>query len=277
MQTFFLHRILQIVFSILFCFFPFVVLAQNIPDQKYQKVLEDITSNTNELTKRTVDVLKYHYRNEQSTKRYLDRVHFVALPEVLRGGNARAIASKYSQYVVVDAALVLEIFDVSKLIVIGRFLDRPRAAAIIRDASRIYGAESTEAHINGKPLPPFRFNEADYLSDEGELQLVERLHLEIADITIAWVILHELAHHMLGHTLREPINKAQSRNDELAADAWAFKKLTELGICLWGVGQVMSLWSGWEQAREILGIEDPEEESSHPSWRTRYQKLTQLY
>ncbi len=102
---------------------------------------------------------------------------------------------------------------------------------------------------------------------------VEELHLESIEIMLTFVtflVLHEIAHHKLGHTSHPPPKSLeQSRNQELAADFWAIQKMNEMDYSLVYLEVLFTTFTLIETIQSGGDQLVYESENTHPRWDTR--------
>lgn len=91
---------------------------------------------------------------------------------------------------------------------------------------------------------------------------------------MAWIAAHEIAHHRLNHTAREPATLAESRKWELDADRLGFEMLNQAGFSLYLLAWYFETMSKLEGLRRAYGLDRTREASArHPLWRRRYAQL----
>jgi hypothetical protein len=103
--------------------------------------------------------------------------------------------------------------------------------------------------------------------------VTDHLGVEIKGHVIAWVLAHELAHHLAGNVNAKPKTLAQSRKWELNADKTAFDILNHAGFSLYLLSRYMQTMESLEQIKKRVGQVTPEELSNHPLWSTRRSAL----
>ncbi len=111
-----------------------------------------------------------------------------------------------------------------------------------------------------------------YIPDDGISTIAEALRHDI----IAWAVLHEISHHILGHTAIDAgtLSLSASRKLELEADVSAFSLSNALGLSLTNLKAFFELQARLEPLL-IKHHQEPEEaKSDHPSWATRLRTLT---
>lgn len=192
------------------------------------------------------------------------------------GRNAAATRSLGRPVVQVDLEFLAELMQIASLG--GAGLTRTAAGdSLITSTLREWNRQLGEA-ARGMPMPDFEAN-LDQLGDAGSAlrDVATRLGVEVGLTTAAWLVLHEIGHHVLGHLEVEPPSLERSRQLEESADAWAYGKLHELGYHLYYLDVFL-------EAREVLeelalhhGLATPEAESDHPLYATRRIRLNALH
>jgi hypothetical protein len=110
----------------------------------------------------------------------------------------------------------------------------------------------------------------------GTNPVLDSVTFEMKNHGMAWIIAHELAHHIEGHTVpgRKPATLQESRDWELKADRTAARLLNQVGFSLYLVAWQLDTWKSVEEAGAKYGAGGtPESLSTHPSWATRYRQL----
>jgi len=121
------------------------------------------------------------------------------------------------------------------------------------------------AHISSMPSFNYWDFQADQMLNKYIEHFAEKAYLDI----LTWVILHEMAHHYLGHLDSEAHTDQISRERELAADFWGFQKMKSLGYSLAMVFHFLVIQAELEE--KIYG--SVAEAGSHPSWYARARRL----
>ncbi len=112
-----------------------------------------------------------------------------------------------------------------------------------------------------------------FLSDATEIDYNQEMGKIIRRDIIAWVVLHEISHHILKHTSQKQLSLSEKRNAELAADLSAAKLLNELGLNLTYVKSFLQVKARMEPVLIQNGYQADEDKSDHPSWTTRFNAL----
>ena len=263
---------------VLCCIFPLQpVAAQSSKTEDIIKKLNETSEMTgNVMLKPVLKILMEKNKSDPQLTALLKNTRVVSVPRVIGRGNAKAFRSAVSHVVGVDMSLVLEANDMSELIALN-VLKLRNYQSITRQAGAKYGRAVQKSKMEGSQLPRFEYRSVDYIANALSLNTVKVHGIEVSRSVLSWLVLHEIAHHVLRHTSYTPVDLAQSRREELQADKWAAEMMQKLNIALWGVDQFMALMGGLETARIALGVEPKEEFSTHPSWATRRTRLRQRF
>lgn len=191
-------------------------------------------------------------------------------------GFPRARAS--GKEVKIDADYAVLTAHIGYLIAL-KTTNHPKAKVIIDDTLQKYAIRLANDKQSGGIRRPFIFDFYSSLSkEEGRDQVSYVGNLATADI-LTWIVLHEIAHHLLGHFSKEctialgklngPELAAARRELEMAADKHSFKLMNEIGLGIDNLGHYLEILSAFEHHWRQLGLEPPEYKSDHPSWETR--------
>ncbi len=213
--------------------------------------------------------------------RLLSRIEFTATPHLMRPGNAyasrpRRVASGGT--VEIDLGWFQQAFSIGEAASFVA-IDPTGERKLMYSVGFNYGRELAEAIADARNPPNFSIDINDYLSDPLELSFVRGFGTRITDEAMAWTVLHEVAHHELGHLTpgKFDSSNATSRQLELDADDWAHRKMEELDIPLFGVMQFMQMMDVLDQIQAQVGFGFDESESTHPTWARRLSHLTSNY
>lgn len=132
-----------------------------------------------------------------------------------------------------------------------------------------YGRELQKSIFEDAAPPPIKINLDSLILQPGQDVAAKAFRHIALGAAIQFVILHEIGHHQLKHFNRQPRNLAESREWELAADTWAIKKMLNIGYSLDPLSVIMFSFQLEEEIRKNLGLTQPIEYSSHPSWSQR--------
>jgi hypothetical protein len=106
--------------------------------------------------------------------------------------------------------------------------------------------------------------------------LIDRLYAMVADDTLIWYFLHEAGHHALRHQPEVSSNdesRRKSRQKEEEADRWASSTMQELGYSLFGISHYLYGRAMSEKCLTELGLITPENQSTHPSYSSRFSNM----
>lgn len=120
-----------------------------------------------------------------------------------------------------------------------------------------------------------RFGEIDKALAElppTERKVVDDESRRISRQFMAYVLLHEIAHHYLGHVGKK-ITPEAARRLELEADEWALRLSASIGYCLVDVRAMFRLEARAEAERLAVGYPVP---PTHPRWAKRASRLEWL-
>ncbi|HXX72766.1 MAG TPA: M48 family metalloprotease [Candidatus Acidoferrales bacterium] len=210
----------------------------------------------------------------------------VPLPQIW-GPNAVATCDEKTGQPIVYADLVFlsSLLDIGDLA--GLFLTQaPQAGPILRSVGQTYGQALRNARELHTSAPPLEFKLSS-VQLEPWLQLgAQRLATDAVSSAMAWVLLHEVGHHMLHFRCRslgslqgQATNSKQSisledqRQRELEADGWAFSNMEALGYGLSPIQAILYALETGEKLRSLSGFGLAESDSDHPSWSTRRKAL----
>jgi predicted Zn-dependent protease with MMP-like domain len=238
-----------------------------------------------------VDVLQHYTKSDSTIQGLLSRLTVKVNPTDSYIGNASSYVERRSADVEVDSNLILSIFTLSQLHVMETLGDSYQKRIIVFWAR--YGQDSRVAIRQGW-MPSLVLNLDEYVPDPLYREFINDASSEEADAAIAFVVLHEIGHHVLGHTdryvpghpetLKCNLNFEESRKCELDADHWAFQKLQELRFSMRDVWEYLNRMSHYQA--DVLAIQDGKKEpasplrlaeyekgSDHPTWATRAKAL----
>ena len=110
---------------------------------------------------------------------------------------------------------------------------------------------------------------------ETDTKATNHLAHEIEGHVIAWVLAHEIAHHLAENVNVKAPTLAKAREWELNADIKAFEILNRSGFSLYLLSRYMRVMEQLERIKLRTGTGNPEALSSHPHWSTRSRELQQ--
>jgi hypothetical protein len=187
---------------------------------------------------------------------------------------ARAVRQGDSRAVQVDLSFIGMTKGFSTFIAAERLLPSSSSSDHVRYMEDWKASVVEVAAINavtqaGLTSPAFdiwdNYNDSQLLKS-----LLDKYRDEVYQDILAWVILHEVAHHYLGHLDSDPTSDYDSRQREAAADLWAFRTMQDLAYPVGTVLEFLALQKQIELA--IFGRK--EEGGTHPSWGARHDMMT---
>lgn len=224
--------------------------------------------------------LKRNAVGDREMTSLLSRIKITATPHFMRLPNAysRRVASGVS--VEIDGGWFVHMYSLSKFAAV-YVIDPTSERDIVNRVSIKYGADLAAALLRDRDLPRFGagFNVKEYVTDPLDQRNIYALATRIVDEAMAWTILHEIAHHILGHLIpgRYDDSITTSQRLELEADVWAYKKMVEIGIPHFGVYIFMQIMNAQAQIDSKIGLAYDETKDSHPSWASRIATLKVRY
>ena len=240
-------------------------------DELARKAADVAIVGAREMLRPVVEALRLRTSDNPTIQALLDKVIVAASPRLLGKGNAGA-SGVQRPLVGVDLSLILEATSIANLAV-GEVTGFANTREVVRQVGFNYGQALRQALERGTALPAISFRPDEFLSDPVDLERIRVLSVPIGQSILAGITLHEIGHHVLDHPARAPKNFQESRTDELAADAWAFKEMQRIGISLWGLHRFMALRAIFEPLERALGVLPDEAVSTHPLWSRRQAEL----
>lgn len=262
---------------IIFSFFASSVALSQTKDDRFEAFerQSDIHNSLSKTVSRAtitpiVSALKRATIDDPELQKLLSQVEFTTTPHLMRKGNSYASRLKgRDNYVRVelDLAWFNQALSIG-LLAATRIIDPNNKRNIMRSVGLDYGKDHSEAIINGSSPSDFVIDITDYVSDPLELSIVQGFGHRITEEVMAWTVLHEVAHHKLGHlTYRGAQLKPKDR--ELAADKWAHRKMEELGISLFGIMSFMQVLNALDYIHNIGSKGSNNVSSTHATWAQR--------
>lgn len=117
--------------------------------------------------------------------------------------------------------------------------------------------------------------EADVPVAKSDNEVSKKFAVDIQGNVIAWILAHEIAHHLAGNVNARAPTLAKARKWELDADIKAFEILNRSGYSLFLLSRYMQVMEQLERIKLRMGLGNPESLSSHPHWSTRSRELQQ--
>lgn len=245
---------------------------------KQEPDLADLVARSSrDLLNPVLDSLKAHSRTDTKLTALLARVQLNTLsaPHPHTGPNAVAEEVKGQPSVVMDLVFLEEIGRVSGLAGLG-ITQTERANEVVRFVMREYEGRVAAAAKTGR-LPRFDYVLSHLDEQQALRDVATRLTAEVMLSTVAWAVLHEIGHHVLGHLSASPSTLADSRQWEKDADTWAFRRMVDLGYHVYYLHWFFMAREALDDVVLQHGMIPTEAESSHPSYASRRQLLESLY
>ena len=266
------------IFIALLVLHPTCAFAQSTT---YDALMKDMQALANFMHSESLNpILDDLRRRAQDDRELLELLNHVKLwthptPRVQWGPNAVANYEDGRPIIHVDLIFIKQMFahaDFAGLALVGT----SEASAIAEKAGYNYGLSLAQAKQKGLELPDFSFNINEMVTNPVLRLAAEHMAYEAFSSEIAWTILHEVAHHNLGHTRvdpKTPVTLETSRKWELDADRQAFSMMKKLGYHLSPVRIMLGAREATQEIRVLGGAEPPEINSTHPSFATRRKNL----
>ncbi len=176
--------------------------------------------------------------------------------------NAWAKGNPVSPIVEIEMNFIVYFYGISKLVAVA-LAGFNETSQIVRQATYSHWQKLRQAVDSGSETPVFRFRIEDYTTNLMVIAIVNRLWPYALNQLMAWAVLHEIAHHYLGHlrpsqvARRNPGNELEgtgiSRQLEVEADAWAFSKMQEFGFSMEALAMFFAFESVVEDVLTRLG------------------------
>lgn len=188
-----------------------------------------------------------------------------------------------SASVSIDAAYFWTMKELSWLAAL-QSLNHKTASSMIESAFTQYRTRCRETRQLQQPAPWVsvgQIGETRHFGDinkalaglpSAERNAVDQESRRINRQFMAYILLHEIAHHYLGH-LAKNITLEDQRRLELDADAWALRTAAAMGYALVDVRAMFRLEARAEAERLAAGYLVP---PTHPHWSTRAARLDAL-
>lgn len=276
---FFLKRLIIAIISLIFTTTTVLSEKQYDKFERYELQSESAKTISNIITKFSinpvVDAMKRMTIDDQEMQKLLSRVAFTSTPHIMRKGNAYSIlrtGSKGRESVEVDPGWVQQALSVGSIVGV-RIADPVNAGDILHRFGSDYFINNSSSLKNGTILlPNLSFDITDYISDPYKLSVAQGVGYRVASEIMAWTVLHEIAHHKLGHLVHKMSNPS-AINTELEADNWAFNKMQDIGIPLYGVMSFMQVMNVFDRIHSISNQDNKLVNNTHPSWENRLSRL----
>ena len=186
--------------------------------------------------------------------------------------NASAYRWGRSDIVIINLPLLLDFTVLAELVAVSS-TGHPNGESVYNEAVVAYEDYLQHVHPQGMGGEPWIIYSTlrRGLSDALAIDSISKIGKIIRHDIVAWVVLHEISHHILGHTAIDSsgLSLAQNRRLELDADISSFGLLNDLGLSLINLRSLFALRSRMEPLLIKYGYEPQEVKSDHPSWATR--------
>jgi Peptidase U49 len=187
--------------------------------------------------------------------------------------NAMAAGGPLGPRIVVDLALLYRIWRLADL---GFLPQLDQASSAVNRSAVAYGQAVAAAKQQGRPAPDFSFD----IEHSGLSPLLQAmahdLAREVSTALTAWVILHEVGHHVLEHVAAPAATPAVQQERELAADKYATEMFLRLGYGAASLRCGVDLLAMEEIVQELAGFTVFDDQSTHPRWQVRNDHVKQL-
>jgi len=228
-----------------------------------------------------IDVLRQQARGDPNLRSQLSQLTFRANPPDSYMGYAYG-THELGGSVVINLNLLSAITSLSELNTMDTGPYKQQAA----DWWKWYRVETTKSKRTGSPAPAVVLRLGEYVPDSLHQRFIRQISKLEYDSAIAWVVLHEIAHHVAGDA-GNPLPD-DSRQRELRADDWAFRKLQELHYPLLGVyaclnelarhqAIVQGIVDGQDQPATLSQLKQLEVGMLWPLWDTRAKALAEHF
>lgn len=246
--------------------------------QRTQRAGESLTARFKEEEVTPVlEVLReYAKTRHPALLRQLDSIELV-VPEQ-RGFDANATAYRWgrSDIVTINLVLLLDFTALAELVAVSS-TNHPAAESLYHKIIAYYEDFLKNVRPRGMGVEPWliysrlRNSLSDALHVESIGEIGKIVHRDI----VAWAVLHEISHHILGHTVinSNSLSLSDGRKLELDADVSSFRLLNDLGLSLTNLKSFFGLRARMEPMLTKHGYEPQEDTSDHPSWATRLRAL----
>jgi len=189
--------------------------------------------------------------------------------------NASASRLNGRPLVQIDLAFVYDMMREADFVA-ARLITTPASEPVIRKASEDLGRKLRTASLAGLPPPKLSFDIERAGIPPLDTELLRLLSQVIQNTTLAWIVLHEVGHHVLGHTLRRPSSAAESRSDELAADRFGVEALMRIGYSPEPLRDLLKFRAALTQLQRMAGYRVDDANASHPPWDERSDQIDAL-
>lgn len=247
--------------------------AQNPSAPKYEReVLKTISDRVKAIAQESLDNLRAASKEDVLLNQQLQRVQIEVSPHLGSPSSARAYRTDASDLISLDLSKFGEVWSVASFTAFA--ITRPSGVAAILQSILLQIAEDARAAQGAGELyeiPDFGGFLEKYVRTD-QVEALNRVAAYFQAEFMTWMMLHEIAHHVLDHTGKPKKDQSseQLQKDERSADSWAFEVMHKLGYPLVYLREYLSIEALLDQ---VVGISGAQYRSEHPGWVERYANL----
>jgi hypothetical protein len=224
-----------------------------------------------------LDVLREYCKSSRpSLISQLNSVEIVVPKQIGAEANASAYRWGRSDIVTINYPLLLDFMTLAELVAVFA-TQHPAAESVYNNTVAYYESFLRNVRSANLGVEPFIIhkNVEDNISDVLAVGSIYEIGKIVRRDIVAWAVLHEISHHILGHTAinTDGLSLSENRKLELEADVSSFGMLNDLGLSLTNLRAFFQLRARLEPLLIKLGREPQEDKSDHPSWATRFRAL----
>ena len=205
---------------------------------------------------------------DSALRALLGRLKTSAEVDFLKPPNARAFLDGSQEWIHLDIRFVAEQNTKAQIIAIDWVGSKP-TKAIVAKYQAAWRKAVAKAKRQGNPTPYFLLPYWKFINDPVERLRVELLSEKVNREFMAYIILHEIGHHVLGHTKLRKTSPKRSQELESDADMWALRKLCLLDYSIYGVHLVQKELAKEEDYFDTLSFTSNARGRTHPLWSQR--------
>jgi hypothetical protein len=197
---------------------------------------------------------------------FLDRLRLITTHDY-ELANARARAASLGEFVEIPLGFAAYVMSNARLAALALMGNEDAYTMMVNTIRKLEAEERAAGFDDPIPIPVWKLFE-----DSLDVEYIEVLATNIYMTILTWIILHEIAHHLLGHldqnlseriqTLPDAMWRGLSREQEFQADQLAFQQMDALGYSLVEIFAFMVTLTD-------LGRDPAAAESAHPTWSQR--------
>lgn len=212
--------------------------------------------------------------SDQRTLELLDDLRLVTNRHFTPEPNAYAYLHSGKPYVAVDVGELVA----SSTEAVGAALWITAATDTMKEQRlasfrKHYLSSENRAEFEGSAKPLHTASLKDFVSKSVRTRVGSAVCAPIVDAGIAWLTLHEVGHHVLGHMSTTSSSLAENRAREREADSWAYQHMNLFGYALYELLALFLVKALKEKVDIEMGAIVHEDMSTHPSWQTRQNDL----